>query len=127
MLLLMLTLLVGGGCVLGAWGAVQPSEGRFVDVGALDVRVVDVGVGKRLITYHMDRDHNGWQTRIIRRLTDQGWRAPTELYTWGSTEQYASIYTQRTTLWRLTVWEQARLDGDAWNARITVRRWVEWR
>ncbi len=96
--------------------------------GALDVEVSNLAFGQRLITYRMANPQDGWQTNVGRRLRSQGWQDPTESYVfWGATEQFSNTYTRHIQLWRIAFWEQALLDGNARNARITVRRWVEWR
>jgi hypothetical protein len=123
----LLLLLLIGGCVLGTIGTAQPDAERFLMPGALDVRVTDVGIGRRLITYRMANPDDGWLARVTRRLKDEGWSAPTEYYEWGSTEKYSNTYTRRIEFWRLRIWERAYLDGNARLAHITVQRWVEWR
>lgn len=123
----MLPLVLIGACALGGWAAAQPSANRFLMPGSLDVQITETGVGQRLITYRMANPQDGWLTSTANRLQKEGWDPPTGLYIWGSTELYAAIYTRHVQVWRVIFWEQARLDGDARFAKITVRRWVEWR
>ena len=122
----MLLLLVVGACALGAWGSAQPAAERFLMPGALDVQVAEAGLGRRIITYQMANPDDAWLARVTRRLKDEGWQAPVRYDDWGSTEKYTNTYTRRILVWRMRIWEQAYLDGDARHARITVQRWVDW-
>ncbi len=107
-------------CAAGAWAAVRGLTDAFVAPGAADVRVSEVGLGQRVITYRMPHPEDGWQTAIVRRLNLSGWTLVTDFYQWGDTEKYTPIYQRTTRLWLLQICERAQLIGDRSNAIINV-------
>lgn len=107
-------------CGAGAWVAVRPPVGRLIAPGAQNVRVRELGLGQRLLTYEATGGRYDWYYAVAARLEESGWSQPNK---WGPAEQY-NIYTQVTPLWIGFLWEQVELRGGPNQARITLRRWV---
>jgi len=116
---LLLGLLIAG-CGAGAWLTARPPVGRLIAPGAANVRVRELGLGQRLITYEAAGARYDWYYSVATHLEESGWNQPNK---WGPAEQY-NIYTQVTPLWIGFLWEQVELRGGPHQARITMRRWV---
>ena len=123
-ILILIATLAATSCGAGIWFAAQPQTGMFLVPGAVDVLVTDLGPGQRLITYRMQQPEVGWNSTLARRLKDSGWIPPDAFYEWGSTQTNNNVYTRRVSFLGVELWEQARLEGNPREARITVRRWV---
>jgi len=105
----------------GAWLLVQPAASLFVVPGAVEVRVEDLRVGERRISYRMARPEDGWQTLLAYRLLHSGWERK-QLEPWGNTENFVPAYTRTATVWPLRLDEEVELTGSREYAVITVTR-----
>jgi hypothetical protein len=117
---LLLTLLA---CGAGAWLALRHTTSTFVAPGAIDVKVAELGPGRREITYVMPNPDDGWQTAIARRLSLSGWNLETDPHQWGGTETITvlSSYVRTSRFWFWTIRERAELLGDRGSALIRVQ------
>jgi hypothetical protein len=112
----------------GFWLLAQPTAAAYVVPGATSVRVREVGLGERYITYDAPSGYYDWYFAIADRLEHAGWIPPDK---WGPADQL-NTYTHVAPLWRAYggyLWEQVELHGEPRQARITVRRWFRfpWR
>ncbi|HEU5098002.1 MAG TPA: hypothetical protein VFU22_03085 [Roseiflexaceae bacterium] len=107
-------------CGAGALLATRPPVARLIAPGATNVRVHELGLGQRLLTYDAAGGRYDWYYSVASGLEQNGWNQPNK---WGPAEQY-NIYTQVTPLWIGFLWEQVELRGGPHQARITLRRWV---
>lgn len=127
---LLLVLLLGlvFASAAGVWFVARPPVGLYVVAGATDVRVHDLGMGTRYITYDAPGGRYDWYFTVAEQLEDSGWIPPDM---WGPAAQI-NIYTHVSSIWGGYggyIWDQAELHGEPGQARITVRRWFRfpWR
>jgi hypothetical protein len=111
-----------------AWLLVQPSSSLFVVAGAAQVRVAEVAVGEREISYQMTRPEDGWQTLLVRELRHSGWVIKRG-EPWGDTERFVPTYTRTAQVWFVRLHEEAQLLGSREYAVIKVTRRIrlDWR
>jgi hypothetical protein len=93
---------------------------RFIPLGARDIRVQEVGLGQRLLTYEATGGRYEWYFAVAAHLEDSGWIPPDK---WGPLDQ-SNTYTHVSPLWIGYLWEQAELYGEPNHARIILRRWI---
>jgi hypothetical protein len=105
----------------GAWLLVQPAAGPFVAPGAAEVRVAEVGLGQRRISYRMTRPEDGWQTLVVLRLRREGWEIK-QIDPWGETEDFVPSYTRTARVWFVRLDEEVQLLGTRSEALINVER-----
>lgn len=117
---IVVTLVLLLACGAGAWAVVRGVTDAFIAPGAADVRVSQVGLSQRVISYRMPHPEDGWQTAIVRRLNLSGWSLVTDFYQWGDTEKYTPVYQRKSQLWFLKICERAQLVGDRNHAIINV-------
>jgi hypothetical protein len=112
-------------CAAAVWFAARPPITRFVVPGAQDVRIHEIGLGQRLITYQAAGGRYAWYFTIASQLEASGWIPPDK---WGPPSQI-NTYTHVSPLWIGFLWEQVELHGEPNQARITIHRWitVPWR
>ncbi|MEN9934397.1 MAG: hypothetical protein RLZZ387_976 [Chloroflexota bacterium] len=117
-----------GGAVLliaalaaGVWLLLQPAASPFVVPGAAEVRVAEVGPGRRQITYTMTRPDDGWQTMVVRGLRRSGWEHKA-LDPWGETEDFIPTYTRTARVWFIRLDEEVQILGDREHALVNVER-----
>ena len=117
-ILLVLALALAGAA--GFWLVARPSAAAYVVPGAMSVRVRELGLGERYITYDAPGGQYDWYFTIADRLEHAGWIPPDK---WGSPEQQ-NTYTHVSAIWGGYggyLWEQVELHGEPRQARITVR------
>ncbi len=107
-------------CGTAGWLALRPNTARFVVRGASEIRVQNILLGTRQITFTTSEPSADWAEQLDRRLRDQGWLPPDFS---GAAAQF-TIYSYVNSYWFGSIWEQADLQGDAHHARIIVRRWL---
>ena len=110
-------------CGAGAVLAIRGATKTFVAPGATDVKIAELGLGRREIAYVMPNPDDGWQTAIARRLSLSGWNLETDPRQWGGTETITvlSSYARTSHFWFLTIRERAELLGDRRSALIRVQ------
>lgn len=112
----------------GLWLLARPPVTLYLVAGAADVRVRELGMGTRYITYDAPGGQYDWYFTVAGRLEDRGWIPPDM---WGPAAQL-NTYTHVSAIWGGYggyLWEQVDLHGEPRQARITVRRWFRfpWR
>jgi hypothetical protein len=107
-------------CGVGVWAIVQRTTTIFIAPGAVNIRMFEVALGERVITYQMRNPSDGWQTAIARRLSLSGWSLATDYYQWGDTEKYKTTYIRNSQIWLLRICERAELLGDRHYAIINL-------
>jgi hypothetical protein len=90
-------------CGVGVWAIVQRTTTIFIAPGAVNIRMFEVALGERVITYQMRNPRDGWQTAIARRLSLSGWSLATDYYQWGDTEKYKTTYIRNSQIWLLRI------------------------
>jgi len=110
------------GCGASAWLAIRSVTGAFIAPGAANVRVAEIGPGRREITYVMPNPDDAWQTAIATRLSLSGWRLDSDRWQWGNTDTTTILaaYIRSSRIWFLTIQERAELLGDRSSALIRV-------
>ena len=90
--------------------------------GAADVKITELRLGQREITYTMPNPADGWQTAIARRLSLSGWNLDADRWQWGGTETTTILaaYVRTSRFWIFTIRERADLLGDRSTALIRV-------
>jgi hypothetical protein len=117
---LLLTLVT---CGAGTWLALRGATRTFVAPGAANVKVAELGLGRREITYNMPNPDDGWQTAVARRLILSGWDLEADPHQWGGTETITvlSSYVRTSRFWFFAIRERAELLGDRSSALIRVQ------
>jgi hypothetical protein len=113
--------IVLGSCGAGVSVALYPPVQSLITPNATDIRVVETGLGARLITYQAPGTPYVWRLAAANALKQHGWvDAP-----WWRTDMPYLSYTRVHSFRFVTVWEAADLRGGPNTAHIRVRRWLE--
>jgi hypothetical protein len=103
------------------WSVLYPPVAPFLAAEASNLRVQDLGVGQRLISYHAPGAPYAWRSSVALGLERNGWSIPR----WRDPAMPRQSYLRLSRRWFGTLWEQADLEGEPNSARILVRRRIE--